>query len=176
MAHTGMNPATLALLAPCSKLHYTGGWMPDVCRDAWKQIVLLTAIWPATSMHTKGFTLESSTHLYCWPDSQDSNKHRSEMCAICPTGTPGLSSITHFNVSDLELLSPFNMQSRNWEKDCSTKYIALRKAWWTLRQGRLTYCYLCFCSVLTLYYWTWTQTIQSVRVTDFFFGLINKLS
>lgn len=130
--------------------------------------MLLRAIWPATSMHMNGFTFKSSIHLYCWPDSQDSNKHRSEMCANCPTGTPNLFSITHSNVSDLELLSPLNMQSRNREKDCSTKYIALRKAYWTLGQGMLTYCYLCFCSVLTFYYWTRTQTIQSVRLTDFF--------
>lgn len=52
---------------------------------------------------------------------------------VCPTGTPDLPGITHFNVSDLELVSLLNMQGRNWEKGCSTKYMALRKVWWTLK-------------------------------------------
>lgn len=152
MKSTWISPATPPLLAPCSKLHDIWGEMPDMPRCLKINTnfpVLLTAICLVTSMHTKGFTPKSSRHLYCWPASQDSNKHHSKMCASCPTGTSGLSSMTHFNVLDLELVSPFNMQSHSWEKGYSTKYMALGNMWSTLRQGMLTHCYLCFCSFPT---------------------------
>lgn len=102
-----------------------------------------------------------------------------QRCAPVPAVWQALQSSWESQISVFQGLSQSpkcaSLLSRGWERGCCTKLMALQKVRWTIRQRTLTACYSWFCSVLTFCYWTWPQTIQPVRVTNYFFCLINEL-